>query len=153
MARGAAAGAAGTTALNAATYIDMVMRARASSRTPQQLVEAVVGGVGLQVPGNEEQRENRLGGLGPLAGILTGVLVGAGAGAIHATGRKLPAALGAPLIGLIAMAAADLPLLLTGLSDPRKWATADWLADALPHLGYGVVTHAALASMERAGLS
>jgi hypothetical protein len=37
---GAAAGAAGTTALNAVTYLDMLIRARPESTTPGQVVDA-----------------------------------------------------------------------------------------------------------------
>ncbi|HSK58919.1 MAG TPA: hypothetical protein VK935_07695, partial [Actinomycetospora sp.] len=45
-----------------------------------------------------------------------------------------------------AMAATDLPLARLGVSDPRRWGAADWAADALPHLVYGVTTHAVLAA-------
>jgi hypothetical protein len=36
--RGVAAGAAGTTALNAVTYLDMVLRGRGASSTPEESV-------------------------------------------------------------------------------------------------------------------
>jgi hypothetical protein len=142
--RGAAAGAAGVTALNAVTYLDMVYRGRPASDTPQQLVERVAADVGVGVPGSGEERENRLQGLGPLAGVLTGVAVGAVAGTLRAAGVRLPAAVAAPLVGLTAMAGADGPLAATGLSDPRTWAAADWAADLLPHLAYGAVVEAVL---------
>ena len=41
--RGALAGAAGTTALNAVTYLDIAVRARPASETPQRAVKAVAG--------------------------------------------------------------------------------------------------------------
>ena len=41
--RGAAAGAAGSTALNAVTYLDMAGRGRGSSSTPEQTVQALAG--------------------------------------------------------------------------------------------------------------
>jgi hypothetical protein len=37
--KGAMAGLAGTTALNAATYVDMVWRGRPASSTPEQVIE------------------------------------------------------------------------------------------------------------------
>jgi hypothetical protein len=37
---GAAAGAAGTTALNTVTYLDMAVRGRPTSSTPEDIVEA-----------------------------------------------------------------------------------------------------------------
>ena len=81
LARGAAAGAAGTTALNAATYLDMSVRGRATSSAPQDVVETAAYKVGVDIPGEGNTRDNRLAGLGPLSGIVVGVGVGAIAGA------------------------------------------------------------------------
>jgi len=53
---------------------------------------------------------------------------------------------GGPLLGAAAMAASDLPMARLRLSDPRRWGTADWVADAVPHLLYGISTHATLAA-------
>lgn len=44
---GAAAGAAGTTALNAVTYLDMAWRARPASQTPEQAVEKLAERAGV----------------------------------------------------------------------------------------------------------
>lgn len=146
--RGAAAGAAGTTALNAATYLDMAIRGRPSSDTPEQLVDTMARGAGITVPGEGETRDNRLAGLGPLFGTGVGVAVGAVTGvihrALHASERELPAPLAIALIGAAAMALADVPLKLFGISDPSEWKAVDWAADAVPHLAYGAVTYATL---------
>src|SRR4051812_13029938 len=75
--RGVAAGAAGTTALNATTYLDMALRGRPSSSTPQESVEALADKTGLGIPGDGDKRDNRLSGLGPLLGILAGAGSGA----------------------------------------------------------------------------
>ena len=53
---GAAAGAAGTTALNAATYVDMALRGRPASSTPERSVEAITDRAGLSVPGDGAER-------------------------------------------------------------------------------------------------
>jgi uncharacterized membrane protein len=148
--RGAAAGAAGTTALNAVTYLDMAWRGRPASDAPEQVVRRIAGRAGVEVPGSRKERENRLAGLGPLAGILTGVGLGALAGVLRSAGVRLPAAVGGPLLGAAAMAASDGPLAALGVSDPRSWSTADWLGDAVPHLAYGVTTHATLAAVAAA---
>ena len=74
---GAAAGAAGTTALNAATYLDMAVRGRPTSSTPEDTVEALAGVVHARVPGDDDTRPNRLTGLGALTGIAAGVGAGA----------------------------------------------------------------------------
>jgi hypothetical protein len=80
---GAAAGAAGTAALNAVTYVDMTVRGRPASDTPERTVENT-----------------------------------------------------------------DSSMASMGISDPRTWSAADWLADLLPHLAYGLVTYATLQALE-----
>lgn len=150
--RGALAGAAGTTALNAITYLDMVVRARPASTTPEQLVEKASGIAKIEIPGAGEERQNRVSGLAPLLGIGVGTGVGSVAGVIHSLllgrGRRLPFLVGALLVGASAMAASDVPLKLSGVSDPKTWTSTDWLADVVPHLAYGLVTEAAIRAME-----
>jgi hypothetical protein len=142
--RGAAAGAAGTTALNAVTYLDMAVRGRPSSDTPQQAVEKLAEHAGVDVPGEGDVRENRIEGLGPLAGIATGVGIGVAAGLLRPIIGRLPTVIGAPLLGAAAMAGSDVPLTKLGLTDPSKWTSLEWLSDAVPHLAYGAVTFALL---------
>jgi hypothetical protein len=141
-------GAAGTTALNAATYLDMAVRGRGSSSAPEDLVESAADRAGAEIPGQGEERDNRLAGLGPLSGAAVGIFVGAAAGLAHsalrARGRRLPAPVPVILIAAAAMALSDVPLKLFGISDPSDWAAKDWAADALPHLAYGLVTYATL---------
>jgi hypothetical protein len=151
-ARGVLAGAAGTTALNAATYLDMALRGRPASDSTEQLVQAAADRASLAIPGDKDEQGNRVQGLGPLSGIAVGVAVGAVAGVAHRglarRGRALPAVVEVPLIGGVAMALADVPLKLLGISDPAAWGAADWASDAIPHLLYGLVTYAVLRSDE-----
>ncbi|MFN2562694.1 MAG: hypothetical protein ABR571_15540 [Jatrophihabitans sp.] len=147
LARGALAGAAGTTALNAATYADMSWRARSASTMPQQAVTVLAERAGHPVPGQGEVRENRLAGLGSLSGIATGVGIGAVAGVLAPMLRRVPFLLAALAFGGGAMAATDLSMLKLGLTDPAQWSPTDWLSDAVPHLAYGVVSAAALRSL------
>ena len=148
--RGAAAGAAGTTVLDAVTYLDMAVRGRPGSSTPEQLVERVAEKAGATVPGDDDTRENRLQGLGPLSGIAVGVTVGAAAGLVDQlltrAGRELPAPLAVLAISAAAMALSDVPLKVFGISDPKTWAAKDWAADVIPHLAYGTMTYATLRS-------
>lgn len=148
--RGTAAGAAGTTALNITTQADMALRARPASGMPTEAVSALAERADVAIPGGRRARGRRLEGLGGLAGTATGVAVGGLAGALRSAGVRLPAVVGAPLLGVAAMVAADLPLARLRLTDPRRWGTADWAADAVPHLVYGVTTHATLTSTFRA---
>ena len=134
---GAAAGAAGTTALNAVTYLDMAWRARPSSSTPQQVVEKLAASFDLGIPGEGEERQNRLSGLGPLAGIATGVGVGLAYGLLDTVRLRPPKALGMLLAGAGAMAGSVLPMSATGVSDPSTWDTTAWASDIVPHLAYG----------------
>lgn len=139
--RGAAAGAAGTTALNAVTYLDMAVRARPASDIPQRAVAKLAEDAGLDIPGKaEDEKDRRLAGLGPLAGIATGVGIGAAAGFLSPVIGRLPTVVGGPLLGAAAMAGSDLPLSKLGLTDPSTWTTTDWLSDIVPHLAYGLVT-------------
>ncbi|WP_218606103.1 hypothetical protein, partial [Pseudonocardia abyssalis] len=136
--RGAAAGAAGTAALNAVTTLDVAVRDRPASDAPEQVVAALADRAGVDVP------DGRLAALAPLAGTATGVGVGAAAGALRAAGVRLPTVVGGPLLGIAAMLASDGPIAALGISDPRRWTAQDWVTDAVPHLVYGVTTHATL---------
>jgi hypothetical protein len=146
--RGAAAGAAGTTALNAVTYVDMVLRGRPASTTPERSVEQAADQAHAEIPGDERTRPNRVSGLGALTGIGTGVGVGALYGLLGGLGVRLPVWAGALLAGGGAMAAANVPMAAQGIADPTTWSRADWLADAVPHAAYGIVTAAAYAATD-----
>ena len=137
---GAAAGAAGTTALNATTYLDMAVRGRPTSSTPEDTVEALVDKVPGDVPGEGETRQNRLAGLGPLTGLVAGVGTGALLGLARATGWRPGRAAGVAAATAAALVAGNGPMTVLGVTDPRTWPASSWAADVVPHLAYGVVT-------------
>jgi hypothetical protein len=141
---GAIAGAAGTTALNAATYLDMAARGRSSSRGPEDTVEKLAEKASVRVPGDQESRANRVSGLGALNGIASGVAVGAALGALRSAGWR-PGVRGTGLIATLgAMALTDGVMSALGVADPRSWSATDWASDVVPHLTYGFVTAVAL---------
>src|SRR2546423_737780 len=142
--RGAVAGAAGTTALNAVGYADMAMRGRPASSVPARVAEQLARRVGGTIPGNDAARQNRLEGLGALAGIATGAGVGALAGQLQGAVRRLGPLAGPAVIGGAAMLVTDVTTALLGVSDPRTWDAASWLSDIVPHLAFGAVVYAAL---------
>jgi hypothetical protein len=146
IARGCAAGAAGTTALNAVTYLDMAWRGRPSSGAPEAVVEKVTTEAGYRLP-DGEGRDNRLSALGALSGIAVAVATGAVVSLLHRAGVRPPAWLGGTLTGALAMTLTDAPMARLGVSDPRTWSAADWTADAIPHLAYGLVTYAVITSV------
>ena len=146
---GMAAGAAGTTALNAVTYLDMAIRGRAASSAPETAVQTIGGKLGIEVPGDPDTRQHRTTGLGALLGIATGVGVGSVLGVARAAGWRPSLSRSAVLVGLAAMLGSDTPMVLLGISDARDWSVADWLSDLAPHLAYGLATAATAQAMDR----
>jgi hypothetical protein len=142
--RGLAAGAAGTTALNAVTYLDMALRARPASPMPAKAVDLMSDKADRPIPGEGEDRDNRREGLGALMGIATGLGVGVAAGIAGPILTRLPTMLSGLLVGAGAMAASDLPMASLGLTDPKQWSAPDWAADAAPHAAYGLAVVATL---------
>jgi hypothetical protein len=137
--RGAAAGAAGTTALNATTYLDMVVRGRGTSSTPEQTVEKLAQKAGVTIPGDEQTRQNRVAGLGPITGLVAGVGVGALTGLARALGLRTSPLVGTGLVTAVVLVSTNGPMTVLGVTDPRTWSRADWVADVVPHLAYSAV--------------
>lgn len=146
VATGAAAGAAGVTALNAVTYLDMVLRARPASSTPEESVRKLSQATGISVPGNDDERGNRVAGLGPLLGIGTGVMAGVALGIARGVGWRPSALMGTVAATGVAFVAGNAPMTLLHVTDPRKWSASGWISDLVPHLAFGVVAGALLRS-------
>lgn len=137
---GAAAGAAGTTTLNVITYLDMAIRGRPTSTTPQRTVEAMAKLVHLTVPGTGDTLANRLSGLGALTGYTAGIGIGVILGLAYALGWR-PGLTAATLAAtLFALIGTNGPMTVLGVTDPRTWGLVGWISDLIPHFGYGLVT-------------
>jgi len=147
--RGAAAGAAGSTALNAVTYLDMAGRGRGTSSTPEQTVEALAAKAHVAIPGEGETRENRLQGLGPLTGLVAGVGVGVLVGLARAAGSRSRPLVGTALTTAGVLVAANGPMTVLGITDPRTWSATDWVSDLVPHLAYGAVVTTTMDAFDR----
>jgi hypothetical protein len=147
--RGAAAGAAGSTALNAVTYLDMVARGRGTSSTPEQTVEALAQKAHVPIPGDEQTRSNRVQGLGPMTGLVAGVGVGVAVGLVRAAGYRSQPLVGTLLTTLGVLVAANGPMTVLGITDPRTWSATDWASDVVPHLAYGAVVKATMDAFDR----
>jgi drug/metabolite transporter (DMT)-like permease len=143
---GLAAGAAGTTALNAVTYLDMALLARPASSTPEETVRKTeeLAHLSLSAKGgpNSEEAANRRSGLGALMGIAAGL----GTGAMYAVARPHLQRVPLPVLGVLAGLAANIgttgPMAAFGITDPRAWPAESWLRDLVPHLAYGLATAA-----------
>ncbi|MBO4205040.1 hypothetical protein [Micromonospora echinofusca] len=141
---GALAGAVGSTVLNALTFVDMTVRARPASGTPEETVRRLADATHVDL-GPEDRAANRRSGLGPLLGYLIGV----GAGAVFAVlarDRRVPLPLAVGALGAGVMVASSGSMTVLGVTDPRRWSRTDWLSDIVPHLAYG---YAAAATWRR----
>jgi hypothetical protein len=147
--RGAAAGAAGTTALNAVTYLDMAVRGRPTSSTPERSVEKLAAVAHVPIPGQGEVRENRLQGLGPLTGLVAGTGVGVLAGLARAAGLRFAAPAGTALTTVAVLVVANGPMTVLGITDPRTWSATDWLSDLVPHVAYALVMTKTMDAFDR----
>jgi hypothetical protein len=137
---GAAAGAAGTTALNVITYLDIAVRGRPTSDTPERTVEAMARLFNLTIPGTGDVLANRISGLGALTGYAAGIGMGVILGLAYALGWR-PRLLVATLVAtFIALIGTNGPMTVLGVTDPRTWGVVGWISDLVPHFGYGVVT-------------
>lgn len=129
---GAMAGAAGTSALNATTYLDMAMRGRPPSEVPKKMVKELANRSGIA-----QLEENRERAFSALVGYVDGVGSGALFGLIRPAMKDVSwfwagLALGA-FTGLMSEGVAT----AMGQTDPRKWGVAGWLADIVPRAVYG----------------
>ncbi|WP_264064954.1 hypothetical protein [Mycobacterium montefiorense] len=137
---GAAAGAAGTTALNVITYLDIAVRGRPTSSTPERTVDAMARLFGLTVPGNGDVLASRISGLGALTGYAAGIGMGIILGLAYPLGYR-PGLLAATLVAsAIALVGTNGPMTVLGVTNPLSWSLGDWISDLIPHLGYGIVT-------------
>ena len=100
VARGLAAGAAGTTVLNAVTHLDVLWRCRPPSGMPERVVAAIAERLGGGVPGRGAVRDHRRTALGALGGIGTGLGVGVLASVARAAGVRFPGPAGAAYGGV-----------------------------------------------------
>jgi hypothetical protein len=141
--RGIIAGAAGTMALDITTYGDMLLRGRSASNVPATVASNLADALGLGFLGSgatDEKADNRRSATGALLGYATGLGIGGVYGIIRGQGGRVPTPLAGAAVGVLAMVASDLPIALSGASDPRTWTPVDWLSDLIPHLVYGLVT-------------
>ncbi|HEY0816364.1 MAG TPA: hypothetical protein VGE11_24070 [Pseudonocardia sp.] len=142
---GLAAGAAGTTALNAVTYLDMAVRARPASTTPEDTVRKAeeLTRLSLSDKGpDSDEAGNRRTAVGALLGIAAGLGTGALYGLVAPNLRRVPLVLLGTGAGLAANVGTTGPMAALGVTDVRTWSAASWVSDLVPHLAYGFATAA-----------
>ena len=165
---GLVAGAAGTLALNVAGYLDMLVRGRPASRLPADVAGRLADEIGLPLDfdldadaendvdadDDEELEErgrvaNRQEALGALLGYSNGLGIGVGYALLRLILPRPPTWLAGAALGGLAMAGSDYPATRLGLTDPQTWSGADWIADVVPHMAFGVVTAAAFEAIKK----
>jgi hypothetical protein len=130
-------------ALDITTYGDMLLRGRTASNAPADVagrMAEVLGMAALSPERNDEATRNRRQAVGALLGYATGLGIGGAYGLLRSAGGRVTIPLAGAAVGLAAMAASDLPMAISGASDPRTWTPVDWASDLIPHLVYGLVT-------------
>lgn len=141
--RGMIAGATGAMALDITTYGDMLLRGRSASNVPATVAGRFADVLGIAFLGSGatgQASDNRRSATGALLGYATGIGIGGAYSLLRGRGGRVPTPLAGTAVGILAMVASDLPIALTGASDPRTWTPVDWLSDLIPHLVYGLVT-------------
>ncbi|WP_017972682.1 hypothetical protein [Actinopolyspora halophila] len=140
---GVLAGAAGTTALNTTTCLDMTLRGRPASTTPEQTVRRAEELIGRRTdPAGTEttKAQGRRSGLGALLGIATGIGVGLCYGALRSRLPLAPLPVMSAAAATAANAGSVAPMTALGVTDPRQWSGGSWMSDLVPHLAYGIAT-------------
>jgi hypothetical protein len=146
---GAGAGAAGTTALNVLTYLDMAARGRPASTTPEQTVQALARLLHWTIPGGGDTQPNRIAGLGALIGLAAGIGIGALLGLLRWSGWRPGRTLTTVAATVGALIGTNGPMVVLGVTNPLTWGALGWIGDLVPHLGYGVVTALVLYYLDR----
>ena len=149
---GAVAGATGNLTLEIVTYGDMLLRGRAASGVPAKVAGILADDFGIEAlasaaTGNEA--DNRRSAAGALLGYALGIGLGGAYGLARPGLGRISTPLAGVVVGLAAMAAADVSYAVTGASDPKTWTTVDWISDLVPHIIYGLVTVATYETIAR----
>ncbi len=138
--RGLLAGTAGTVALNATTYLDMLVRGRPPSQVPTEVARKLAEKAGFEPASGDEEdgAQSRHQALGGLLGLINGVGVGALYGLVRVALRDVPVAAAAAGLGAAAMAGSNIPATALGVTHPTEWGVEGWVGDVVPHLVYGL---------------
>jgi hypothetical protein len=135
LARGLAAGAAGTAALNPVSYADMALRARPPSKVSRRVVKEFARWAGVR---NMEQP--RVQGLSMLLGYADGFGAGVLFGVLRPRMRGIPWFAAGAALGVFTMVLSEGTATAMGKTDPRAWGVSGWLVDLVPRTLYGCVT-------------
>ncbi len=145
MVYGALAGAAGTTALDVASYADMLLRGRGPSDLPKNVVKEIARRAHVapfdrpdeQLSDTDKNRENAV---GALIGYADGVGTGAMYGAIRPSMRGVSWFWTGIALAIATGLFSEGTAAALKQTDPRQWGTEGWISDIIPRCLYGWVT-------------
>ncbi len=146
--RAVVAGAAGTLALEATTYLDVAVRGRAPSEVPGRVVGRLASRAGIDAIAesrDDDNARNRRTGIAAILGYATGLGAATAATLAWSARRSVPLPAVALATGAAAMAMSDAGATALGVTDPRSWGVKGWIADVIPHLVFGFATATVLA--------
>jgi len=153
---GLAAGAAGTTALNTVSHLDMLVCARPASTTPEETARRAEEALHLSLAAegpDSDAAANRRTALGALLGIAAGLATGVAYGLVRPRLGRAPLAVLGAGAGLVANVGTTGPMVPLGVTDPRTWPARSWLSNFLPHLAHGLATTGSFELMWRSQAS
>jgi hypothetical protein len=136
---GVIAGAAGTLALDVATYLDMAIRGRAASDVPADLAGELMDSLGVRL-GSGDTAAHRRSALGALFGYTTGIGLSVLYGVLRPRLEDVPLPISAAAVGLGAMALSDATAIAYDVTNPAEWGVMGWASDIFFHLIYGYIT-------------
>lgn len=141
--QGVLAGAAGTVALDMASYADMLLRGRPASELPTNVVKKIATRLGFErfAAADDPATKSRQAALGACFGYG----VGLGAGIVYALVRPrvagwLPWPIAGVVLGAATLVASEGSATALGATDWSTWSRTDWIADIVPRAAYGLAT-------------
>ena len=153
---GAVAGGFGTLLLNIVTYLDMIVQGRPASSAPEELAGRLAEKAHIDQIASANQAQEaqaRRSATGALMGYTTGLGLAVGYSALRMVGVRPNSLVSGVGLGLAAMASSDVPLTVTGVSNPKQWSARSWLSDLVPHIAYGLATASAFQMLQPAAKS
>src|SRR5918912_1374527 len=87
--------------------------------------------------------------IGVAGWVAAGVGVGVAVGLVRAAGFRSQPLVGTLLTTLGVLVAANGPMTVLGITDPRTWSATDWASDIVPHLAYGAVVKTTMDAFDR----
>ncbi len=146
---GLLAATAGTIALDAVSYADMLLRGRPASELPTEVVKKLAPLVGwTDILADDEATANKRSALGALLGYANGMAAGAVYGAIRPAFRWVPWPIAGLILGGATLVTSEGLATQLGATDWSTWSAGEWIADIIPRSIYGLTVAAVIEAID-----